>query len=260
MSLRFGWRPDTPDGRDKIVGLDRIASLPQSLDLRSGFPPCYDQGDLGSCTANAIAGVMEFDQIKQKLAYEFTPSRMFIYYQERVIEGDVASDSGAMIRDGIKAVNSYGAPPESDWPYDIEKFQDEPPKVAYTDARFHKALEYARVPISLPYVKAVLAQGFPIVWGFTVYDSFMTDQVAATGVVPIPDMGDESVLGGHATVICGYNDVPWVDKATGHKLPQGLIIRNSWGHEWGLNGYFIMPYMYVNPSYSDDYWQIDVVK
>ena len=260
MAIKFGWIPDKPDKRDRLRVTAIPATLPSSIDLRKGFPAPYDQGELGSCTANAIAGALEFDQIKQKLKYEFTPSRLFIYYNERVIEGQVDYDAGAAIRDGIKSVNAQGACPESDWPYNISKFADKPTAVAYKDAKLHKALQYERVSIDPTSIKTVLATGFPVVFGFTVYQSFMTPTVANTGVMPVPDLSRESVEGGHAVVMAGYNDASWIDSTTKRPMPPGWIVRNSWGTSWGCGGYFVMPYMYADPNLSDDYWHIDAVK
>src|SRR5215510_6651839 len=125
MSIgNYGWVPDLPDHRDLSYSAPAqfLMALPTSIDLTSKCPPVYDQGQLGSCTGNAIAAAVQFAREKQKLQPDFVPSRLFIYYGERVIEGSVESDSGAQIRDGIKVVAKLGAPPESDWPYDISKF------------------------------------------------------------------------------------------------------------------------------------------
>src|SRR5215467_1929246 len=130
---RYGWTPDIPDQRDYLYAAPAPIqkNLPPLVDLTAQCPPVYDQGDLGSCTANAIAGAMEFDQRKQK-AQEFTPSRLFIYYNERVIEGTVSSDSGAMLRDGVKSVATQGACHETLWPYKEGEFARQPPKNCYT--------------------------------------------------------------------------------------------------------------------------------
>ena len=135
-------------------------------------PPVYDQGQLGSCTGNAIAGAIQFDREKQSLKPDFVPSRLFIYYNERVIEGTVSQDSGAQIRDGIKSVAQQGVPAESDWPYDITKFAQKPPSKAYSDAALDKAVSYKRVVQTLAQLKSCLASGYPFVFGFTVYESF----------------------------------------------------------------------------------------
>src|SRR6516162_9925260 len=187
---RYGWLPDLPDHRDHYYAavVERAAVLPASADLRALCPPIYDQGQLGSCTANAIAGAIEFDRLKQN-ATDFTPSRLFIYYNERAIEGTVDSDSGAQIRDGIKSVGQQGDCPETEWPYDISKFAQKPPKPCYADARKYKVVSYQRVTQSPDQMKGCLASGYPFVFGFTVYASFETPQVAKTGVLPMPQPG-----------------------------------------------------------------------
>lgn len=246
----YGWVPDLPDHRDLLFAAppEAAVSLPSSVDLRPKCPAeVYDQGQLGSCTANAIAGAIEFDQLKQKLT-SFTPSRLFIYYNERVMEGTVNSDSGAQIRDGIKSVGSIGACPEKDWAYDITKFVEKPPKPAFKDAPLGKALMYQRVPQILNQMKGCLASGYPFVFGFTVYESFESDQVAKTGQVSMPAPA-EKVLGGHAVLAVGYDD-----------QPQSFIVRNSWGPQWGMKGYFVMPYAYLTDgNLADDFWTVRLV-
>ena len=247
----FGWVPDIPDHRDFLYSAPpvNVANLPSQVDLRPHCPKeVYDQGQLGSCTANAIAGALEFDQIKENSAKVFTPSRLFIYYNERIIEHTVGADSGAQLRDGIKSVGKIGAPPETDWPYVIADFTQKPPKQAFQDAPLAKALQYQRVPQVLNQMKGCLASGFPFVFGFTVYESFESDEVAKTGAVPMPS-ANEQVLGGHAVLAVGYDDAS-----------QRFIVRNSWGDVWGQAGYFTMPYAYLTDSnLSDDFWTIRLV-
>jgi C1A family cysteine protease len=207
----------------------------------------YDQGQLGSCTANAIAGAIQFDQKKQS-GTEFTPSRLFIYYNERVIEGTVAQDHGAQIRDGIKAVATLGAPPETDWPYDPTQFAKMPPTKAFADAKQDLVSIYARVSQVLSQLQGCLASGFPFVFGFSVYDSFESNEVAQTGAVPMPQAG-EQLLGGHAVMAAGYDD--------GRRV---FFVRNSWGNQWGLKGYCEMPYEYlVTATLSSDFWTVRAV-
>ena len=132
---RYGWIPDLPDARDHLYAAPMaVVALPLKADLRPNCPPVYDQGQLGSCTANAIGAAIQFDRMKQHLSPDFIPSRLFIYYNERVMEGTVSTDSGAMIRDGIKSVAKQGACPERDWPYDIAKFAMRPPQADYKEA------------------------------------------------------------------------------------------------------------------------------
>ena len=251
MPGRFGWIPDLPDQRDHMFAAAPavLTALPAAIDLRPQCPKeVYDQGQLGSCTGNAIAGAIEFDEIKQKAADIFTPSRLFIYYNERVIEGTVNSDSGAQIRDGIKTVAKQGACHEQIWPYDITKFRAKPSKAAYTDGAKHTAVQYQRLIQSLTEMKGCLAAGYPFVFGFTVYESFESATVAKTGIVPYPSSG-EKVLGGHAVLAVGYDDAS-----------QRFIVRNSWGAGWGMKGYFTIPYSYLtNNNLADDFWTIRMV-
>jgi C1A family cysteine protease len=244
---RYGWIPDLPDQRDFIYTAPApvLASLPSSTDLRPLCPPVYDQGALGSCTANAIAAALEFDQMRQKAADVFVPSRLFIYYNERAIEGNVGEDAGAMIRDGIKSVAQVGAPHEAAWPYVIAKFRVKPPAAAFTDAAAHQALLYQRLRPRADQLRGCLASGFPFVFGFTVYESFESPAVVKTGHVPLPGPL-ESPIGGHAVLAVGYDDArAW------------FIVRNSWGPEWGMRGYFTMPYDYLlDPNLCDDFWTI----
>jgi C1A family cysteine protease len=249
----YGWVPDLPDHRDYMFAapMMALAALPPKVDLRSQCPKTvYDQGQLGSCTANAIAGAIEFDEIKQKAPHRFTPSRLFVYYNERDAEGTVNSDSGAMIRDGVKSVANLGYPPETEWPYSDDssstgKFLVKPPQTVYSDAIKHKIKSYQAVARSLNQMKGCLYSGFPFVYGFTVYESFESQSVANTGHVPMPGP-TESVVGGHAVLAVGYDD----------KL-SSFIVRNSWGPKWGMKGYFTMPYAYLlDADLSDDFWTI----
>jgi C1A family cysteine protease len=248
---RYGWLPDLPDQRDYMYSapIATLQALPAQVDMRPQCPSVYDQGQLGSCTANAIGAAVQFDEMKQKLPRVFVPSRLFIYYNERAIEGTVNTDSGAMIRDGVKSVGTQGTCPETLWPYTIAKFSTKPPAKCYTTALKHKAVLYQRLSHNLNQLKGCLASGYPFVFGFTVYESFESQQVAKTGQVPMP-MSGEQVLGGHAVLAVGYNDAQ-----------QRFLVRNSWGTTWGMKGYFTMPYAYLlNSSLSADFWTIRVVQ
>lgn len=242
MTRKLQWVPDLPDFRDHIYAAT-ITTLPAKTDLRSFCSAVEDQGNLGSCTGNAIAGALEaVENIKKATFVDI--SRLFIYYNERLIEHTTRQDSGAYIRDGIKSVASTGAAAESIWPYNIAKFKRKPIKAAYKDALTRKITEYQRVT-SFADLKAALAEGFPVVFGFTVYDSFMSQKVADTGMVPMPAK-NEQVAGGHAVLCVGYDD------ATQH-----VIVRNSWGPDWGDKGYFYMPYAYISDAnLCDDFWVV----
>ncbi len=242
---RYGWVPDIPDNRDFMFRkVYRIpAKLPRSVDLRPQCSKVEDQGQLGSCTANALAGATEFLLIKDKKPYADL-SRLFIYYNERVIEHTVNQDSGAMIRDGIKTLAKQGVCPEKLWPYDIKKFTKKPTPTCYKQALQYEITSYQRID-TIDEMRSCLADGFPFVFGFTVYDSFESQQVAKTGVVPMPKPG-ENVMGGHAVLGVGYNDAQ-----------KRFIVRNSWGEGWGMKGYFTIPYNYLsNRNLSDDFWTI----
>jgi C1A family cysteine protease len=245
---RFGWVPDLPDARDHLYAAPPqfLTDLPTQVDLRDQLPKeVYDQGQLGSCTANAIGAAFEFGLLKQGLS-DFMPSRLFVYYNERAMEGTVDTDSGAMIRDGIKSVNKQGVCPESSWSYDISAFAQKPPDSCYQEAMGHQVTSYQRVPRVLNQMKGCLAHGYPFVFGFSVYESFESEDVARTGVVPMPDIAKEQLLGGHAVLAVGYDDAD-----------QRVLVRNSWGERWGMNGYFTMPYAYLTDrSLASDFWAI----
>jgi C1A family cysteine protease len=253
---RYGWIPDLPDHRDFLFAAPArvLAKLPPKIDLTKKCPDIYDQGEIGSCTANAIGGAIEFDQMRQKLRDVFIPSRLFIYYNERVMENTVNDDSGAMIRDGIKSVAKQGVCPESMWPYDPTPFPPnphltkKPTAPCYKEALLHTAVEYRRVPRNLSQMKGCLASGYPFIIGFTVYESFEGDEVARTGNMPLPSP-NEHMLGGHAVLAVGYDD-----------KQSRFRMRNSWGTDWGMKGYFTMPYAYLlDDNLSDDFWKITSV-
>jgi C1A family cysteine protease len=247
---KYGWIPDFPDQRDKLVKWTAFKHklLKNSIELNKSefMPNIYDQYTLGSCTANAIAAAYEFDQRKQSLT-DFTPSRMFIYYNERKIENTINSDSGASIRDGIKVVNRVGVCTEEECPYEISKFTLGPSRHAYMNAKNHKSIEYRSINIDIEDVKKALNSGFPVIFGFSVYESFEYEETAESGIMPIPEE-NEKIIGGHAALIVGY-----------HSDEELLIVRNSWGTNWGKDGYFYMPYEFFTEDNCADAWIINSV-
>lgn len=246
----IGWVPDLPDQRDFCYAASRatLRKLPATVDLRKHCPKVYDQGELGSCTANAIGAAFEFGLGKQKLK-NFMPSRLFIYYNERVIEHTVSIDNGAMIRDGMKSVNKQGVCSERKWPYKVAKFATRPSASCYSEALSHQVLSYHRVGRDLKQMKGCLAEGYPFVFGFSVYESFESETLAKTGKLNLPEK-DERQIGGHAVLAVGFNDAT-----------KRFWVRNSWGTSWGKKGYFTMPYDYLlNGSLSDDFWTMRTVE
>jgi C1A family cysteine protease len=223
-----------------------LAALPASVDLRPHCPPVYDQGDLGSCTGNAIAAAVEFNIMKQG-KQPIAPSRLFIYYNERLMEGDVGEDAGAQIHDGIKSIATYGVCPEALWPYDPTRFTVKPSDAAYQAALAEKAIKYYSVDITVNDLKQALAQGYPVVIGMQVFSAMESNYVSETGNVPMPSQYDQS-LGGHCVLVVGFDD-----------SKQHLIVRNSWGPDWGMGGYFTLPYSYVTPALMTDFWVVTAV-
>lgn len=245
----FGWTPDTPDHRDLMFSLpEKMEELPPKVDLRTDVLPIFDQGKLGSCTANAVSNAFAFSVNKQQEEKLYVPSRLFIYYNTRILEGNEDRDSGATLRNTVKAMNKVGACGEDVWPYEIPKFTDKPNKGCYKIAKDNKAIKYERLNRSLYDFKSCLASGFPFVGGIAIYGSFQSKEVAKTGMVPMPNT-NEKYYGGHAILFMGYDD----DK-------QCFIVRNSWGNKWGDNGHFYLPYEYLlNRNLSDDFWVIQKV-
>jgi len=245
---KFGWLPDVPDARDvpfrAVFKVPR--KIPPRVDLRAGCSPVEDQGELGSCTAQALAGALEFLEIKtlqSGVSSRYRDlSRLFIYYNERKAMGTVREDSGAMLRVGIKTLVKLGACREELWSYNIDRFVRKPSVRCYEEAQGHTITAYQRLG-SLQEMKACLAQGFPFVFGFSVYEHVLSQTVARTGVIRMPDP-KERMQGGHAVLAVGYDDEKEL-----------LRFRNSWGEGWGKNGYGEIPYGYLSRrDLSDDFW------
>lgn len=240
---KYGWKPDLPDHRDfRFDHLKASVVTPDLVDLRPKMPAVYDQGDLGACSSHAWGANFQFDQIKQGVP-NWVPSRLQIYWYERYLEGTTNEDSGAQIRDGVKALVKWGTIPETLWPYDVTQFKKKPTAKVMKMAADHQVLTYARVAQTEAALEQVLARGYPVVFGFMVYSSFESEEVAKTGMVPMPTKNEKD-LGGHAVVLVGYDRVK--------KL---FIVRNSWGADFGDKGYFYMPFDYVlNPDLASDFW------
>lgn len=264
----LNWVPDLPDHRDykyeahseyrSMVG---VAALPLAKDLRSGQSPVVDQGQIGSCTGNAIAAGLEQLQIFEiqknfplsQAPEEFDKgkfeaiSRSFIYVNEKIIEQyPLDQDNGAQIRDGILSVRKYGLCRETIWPYSDHNCTVKPSSGAYAEAAAHKDLYAYRIDnTNLLSMKTCLANGSGFVFGISVYSSFMSQDVSNTGMVPYPS-SNEVLEGGHAIFCVGYND-----------HTQRFIVKNSWGSGWGNMGYCFIPYQYfLNPDLCSDCWTL----
>ncbi|MDD3905683.1 MAG: C1 family peptidase [Candidatus Omnitrophica bacterium] len=238
----YGWLPDIPDRRDYMYSAIRpIIRLPKKVDLRKGCSAVEQQGNLGSCTAQALAGNIEF--IDNKIDSEYTDvSRLFIYYNERALEDTVDYDSGAYLRDGIKTLKNDGACREEAWPYNILKFDTKPPAKCYEEAKKHVIESYHRLS-TVNEMLACLAEGYPFVFGFAVYTSFESQEVKRTGIANMPKE-DETMVGGHAVMAVGYD-----------QSEKRFLVRNSWGLKWGMGGYFTIPFEYIE-TLADDFWTI----
>jgi len=218
-----------------------VSKVPVTFDLRNKLPPVYDQGSLGSCTANALCGAYAI------LDPNFNGSRLFLYYNERILENTVSYDSGAYLYDGVKSLIKNGICSEIDWPYIISKFKTKPSDICYKNALDHQTLKAENVRQTLDCMKQVISLGLPFVVGIRVYNSFETANVTSTGVIPMPLKRDR-LLGGHAVLVCGYNSKYW-------------IFRNSWGVDWGVRGYGYLPLEYLtNKNLSSDIWCISKIE
>jgi C1A family cysteine protease len=204
---------------------------------------------LGSCTANAVGAAYQIEMIKKK-AKDFIPSRLFIYYNERVIDNDVSQDNGSSLRTGIKTLNKQGVCPEIMWAYREDKFIIKPPKQCYTEGLKNQVLSYERIDgTKLELIKSAISSKSPVVFGFAVYDYFESKQMSDTGVLRMPRKG-EAMVGGHAVVAVGYDN-----------SKNAVLVRNSWSSDWGIGGYFWMPYSYItNANLADDFWRILIIE
>lgn len=250
FNYAYGWKKQIPDFRDIPLKIQEFATveLPSKVDLTPLCPPVYNQGNLGSCVDNAIASAYQFDLMKQGVK-DFDPSRLFLYYNARSLEGTTNEDSGSTIRDGAKSLNKYGVCHELLWPYNVDRYKQKPFVRCYNEGLTRKSISYQSVAQNMNALKQALANKLPVVVGISVYESFESDEVAKTGIVPMPATS-ESLLGGHGVKLVGYDDAV-----------QRWRLKNSWGIGWGQEGYFELPYQYlINPNLSGDYWVIKTVK
>ncbi len=271
-----GWIPPMPDLRDytpetkevtqitKKLGLkeDKMPkAMPSSVDLRQWCSPVENQGALGSCTANAAAGIVEYYE-RRAFGKHINASRLFIYKSTRDLMR-VTGDTGAWLRNTMGALRLTGVAPEKYWPYDISKFDNEPPSFVYAVADNYEALRYfchdpigANVPKStvVARVKIYLAYGIPSMFGFFGFGSFNYSNVR--GGIPFPCPG-ERARWGHAIVAVGYDDNKKIKNTRCNKTTKGaFLIRNSWGTGWGDHGYGWLPYDYVLHGYALDFWSM----
>ena len=251
----YNLKSDKEDMRDMVFRSEQFktaSQLPLSVDLRPKMSPVVDQGELGSCTANAIAsGLREYIELNYGHGQLVNLSRLWLYWQERELEDSVGQDAGASIRDGMSVLQKLGCAPETDFPYDITRFTETPSDQSDMDANAYKISAYHRVT-SVKALKASLAQGMPVVLGISVHESFESAEVARTGIVPMPGRGDKA-LGGHAVLAVGYTHSVLGVSGMQVKGMGYVICRNSWGTSWGDKGYFYLPEAYFT-KYVSDMW------
>lgn len=248
--LKYGWNPDIPDKRD-LKKICRLIPTAEEIDLSisSHMPPVFDQGELGSCVANATGAAFAYDHLKEH-GEIYIPSRLFIYYNAREIENSINSDDGCQIRDAVKQLAALGTCHEDMWEYNISKFATKPTKKCYSEALKNQVLRYQRVNQTQQDIESVLFSGYPVVFGMAVYEGLESEEIKKTGILPMPDLENEKSLGGHAVMIVGYN-----------RPKRKFKIRNSWSADWGIKGHFWADYDYILDSdLCDDFWVLQSVE
>ena len=238
----YGVHADEPDSRDHpyVDTLGTSRDLPKVVDLRAEIATVVAQGDLQSCTACAVTSAMAFRPAHTGRALTFSP--LFLYYTERTLRREIGKNAGGSVRDACKAAARWGACTERSWPYRPDQVENKPPARAYTQARKYRIPSYERLPQDAAELRRCLAHGSPFVFAFSAYTGFESQQVGRTGRLRMP--GRERFLGNHAVLCVGYDDV---DKQ--------FLVLNSWGREWGMKGYFSMPYRYLlDPDLTRDCW------
>lgn len=264
----LGYRRDLPDVRDLNLhsepikaltrnskALKKVAkTLPGAVDLRPWCSPVEDQKSLGSCTAHAGVGLLEYYQ-RRAHGKHIDGSRLFLYKTTRNLMGQ-SGDTGAELRDTMKAMVMCGVPPEKYWPYQVSKFDDEPSSFLYSLGNNYQAMKYYRLDPAgiapadaLGNIRTYLAANLPSMFGFTVYSSIYSN-LGTKGEIPFPG-GKVKVVGGHAVIAVGYDDARMIDGRKG-----ALLIRNSWGTGWGDGGYGWLPYDYVLQGLANDFWAL----
>ena len=247
--MNFGLVRDKEDPRDKLYApFVKMRELPSTTERKHfiNFPYRWDQGSLGSCTGHGgCAGLVQ--AILRNGQQIFDPSKLFAYYNARTPENKT-EDSGASVRDVIKGLNKYGVCRELIWPHIESKFAETPPSKAYQEAELHQALEYYRIyPVTKEAIMNAIVQGYAVVYGQILYESFMSEEVARTGIVPVPRCWEE-VIGGHCKCILDY------EKA-------GVFEVNSWSRKWGINGGCLVPWKVIlNERMCFDFWVIKLVE
>lgn len=248
MNFSFGCKRDIKDERDFKLKIRSRVVVSDSADLRTKFPAIRNQGNLGACTSFATTDMAQF--VRAKLNFKiWDPSTLFTYYATRKLIGTTDRDSGASVRDALKSTADFGIAKEEHWPYVIEEFAKEPPTPIWDEALEHQSLSYFRVDQTEEAVLNCLSDGYPFTFGMRIYQSFVDSQLfIMRGPVPTPDINTEKYLGGHCMLAVGFF------KQDNEYL---IIVRNSWGEDFGIDGYVYIPLsILLNSRLSFDFWTL----